>query len=110
MRYFGDYKSQQKGLGGWKMPPTHTHTSWVLRFHDFRPLGLIRDLSKARKILGLSNNLQNADYSLILIRVINLDYKLISKKVTKLIQLRPLGYLVNHNYHARMHIQFTSVK
>ena len=26
------------------MPPTHTHTPWVLRFHDFSPLGLIRDL------------------------------------------------------------------
>ena len=74
MKFLSDHKSQQKGLGGWKMPPTHTHTAWVLRFHDFRPLGLIRDLSKARKILGFLKNLQNANYSLIPIRVINLDY------------------------------------
>ena len=74
MEFLSDHKSQQKGLGGWKMSPTHTHTLWVLRFHDFRPLGLIRDLSKARKILGLSNNLQKENYPLILIRVINLDY------------------------------------
>ena len=61
MRFLSDHKSQQKGLEGWKMPPTHTHTPWVLIFHDFRPLGLIRDLSKAKKILGLSNNPQNAN-------------------------------------------------
>ena len=57
MDFLSDHKSQQKGLRGWKMSPTHTHTPWVLRFHDFRPLGLIRDLSKARNNLGLTNNL-----------------------------------------------------
>ena len=92
------------------MPPTHTHTPWVLRFHDFRPLGLIRDLSKARKILGLCNNLQNVDYSLILIRGDLPQLPLISKKGTNLFRLRSLGYSVNPNYHAKMHIQFTSVK
>ena len=85
MGYLGNHKSEQKGLRGWKMSPTHTHTPWVLKFHVFRPLGLIRDLTKARNILGLTNNLQNADYSLIMIRVINLDYSLISKKVTNLV-------------------------
>ena len=59
MRFLSDHKSQLKGLKGWKMPPTHTHTPWVPRFHDFWPLGLISDLTKARKFLGPSNNLQN---------------------------------------------------
>ena len=99
--FLSDHKSQQKGLRGWKMSPTHTHTPWVLKFHDLRLLGLIRDLSKARNILGLTDNPQNENYSLILIRVINLSYSLISKKVTNLVQLRSLGYSVNPNYHFR---------
>ena len=54
--FLSDHKSQQKGLRGWKMTPTHIHTPWVLKFHDFRLLGLIGDLSKARNILGFTNN------------------------------------------------------
>ena len=58
MDFLSNHESQQKWLGRWKMPPTHTHTPWVLILHDFRHLRLIRDLSKARNILGHSNNLQ----------------------------------------------------
>ena len=92
------------------MSPTHTHTPWVLRFHVLKSLGLNRDLTKVRNNLGLTNNLQKVDYSLILIRVINLNYSLISKKVTSLIQLKSLGYSVNPSYHVGMHKQFMSVK
>ena len=45
-----------------------------------------------------------------MIRVINLNYSQISKKVTNLVWLRSLGNTVTTNYHARMHIQFKSVK
>ena len=108
--YFGDHKSQQKGLGGWKMPPTHTHTSQAFIFHDFRHPRLIRDLTKCYKILDSLTSFKNANYSLILITVLNLDYKLISKKVTSLIQLKSLDHSINPNYHVGMHKQFTSVK
>ena len=54
--FFSDHKSQPKRLGEWKILPTHTLTPRVLRFNDFRHLGLIRDLTNARKEFKTFNN------------------------------------------------------
>ena len=56
--FLSDHKSQPKRLGKWKILPTHTLTPRVLRFNIFRPLGLTRDLPRARNFLRLFNNLQ----------------------------------------------------